>query len=73
FLIKNGAASLCTFRCNSLHFLLAKNKKEADKVGIQISENYRYVLVDSFLSFIAKFHAEDIQSISSKSEVKGQL
>ena len=36
-LFKNRAASLCTFRCNSLYFLLAQNTRTLRRVQSKVS------------------------------------
>lgn len=43
-------------------------KKEAVKHEVNIPESYRYVLVNSFLNFVAHTHEADIQLLSSNSE-----
>ncbi|MDN4493085.1 hypothetical protein [Ureibacillus aquaedulcis] len=58
---------LFSFYAYQVYLLL---KKEAEKNSVYIPEMYRYVLVDQFLSFIAKKHEEDIKFISSSSEDK---
>lgn len=58
---------LFSFYAYQVYLLL---KKEAEKNNVHLSDKYRYVLVDQFLSFIAKKHDEDIKFISSSSEDK---
>jgi hypothetical protein len=41
-------------------------KKEAVKYGVNISSEYRYVILNSFLSFIAQNHAEEIDFLKAK-------
>lgn len=48
-------------------------KKEAEKNDVHVPDEHRYVLVDQFLSYIAKVHEEDIKFISSSSEDKQYL
>lgn len=45
-------------------------KKKAENCNVHISDEYRYVIVDQFFSFIAQTHEEDIKFISSSSEDK---
>ncbi len=54
---------LFSFYAYNIYLLL---KKEADKYGAYIDKEYRYVIVDSFLSFVAKEHNEEISFLKSK-------
>ncbi|MGG3480016.1 hypothetical protein ABES21_21355 [Peribacillus frigoritolerans] len=56
---------LFSFYAYQVYLLL---KKEAEKNTVHFPDEYRYVLVDQFFSFIVKTHEEDIKFISSSSE-----
>jgi hypothetical protein len=58
---------LFSFYAYQVYLLL---KKEAEKNNVHIPDEYRFVLVDQFLTFVAKTHDEDIKFISSSSEDK---
>ena len=53
------------FSCYAYHVYLLLNK-EAEKNGVHIDSEYRYVIVDEFLSFIARDHKEEISFFRSQ-------
>ncbi|QIB26843.1 hypothetical protein [Caloranaerobacter azorensis] len=54
---------LFSFYVYNIYLLL---KKEAERLGVYIDKEYRYVLVDSFLSFVAQEHANEIDELKRK-------
>jgi len=59
---------LFAFYAYHIYLLL---KKEANKYDIQLDKDYRYVLVHTFLSFIANLHSEDIDLLKSSDSEDG--
>lgn len=54
---------LFSFYAYNIYLLL---KKEAERCGVYIDTNYRYVIVDAFLSFVAQEHGEEIDFLKSQ-------
>jgi len=50
-------------------YLLLKNK--AEEYGISIDPDYRYVVVNAFLSYVAEVHAKEIAELSKKETAYG--
>jgi hypothetical protein len=59
---------LFTFYAHQIFQLL---KAEAKRIEVYINPEYRYIVVDSFLSFIADSHASEIGTLSSQISESG--
>jgi len=59
---------LFAFYAHKIYLLL---KIEAEKSNVAINQCYRYVIVDSFLSFVANEHLEEIEELSRVSSDEG--
>jgi hypothetical protein len=46
-------------------------KEEAEKLGVYLDPEYRYVFVESYLSFVAQMHSEEIDFLKSDSQEEG--
>lgn len=54
------------FSIYALHIFQLLNV-EANRIGVELDSNYRYVFVDAFLSFVAESHAAEIDFLKSAS------
>ena len=54
------------FSIYALHIFQLLNV-EANRIGVELDSNYRYVIVDAFLSFVAESHAAEIDFLKSAS------
>lgn len=54
------------FSIYALHIFQLLNA-EANRIGVELDINYRYVFVDAFLSFVAESHAAEIDFLKSSS------
>lgn len=59
---------LFSFYAYNIYLLL---KRKAEENGVYIDEDYRYVIVDSFLSFVAKQHSDEINFLQSQAREDG--